>query len=298
LTATAQAANAATRVATLVGFGAILLWASLALLTTIAEPPPFLGVAVAFSVAAVLGMGKRLYAREPVFAAWRQPLAAWALGLAGLFGYHACYFAALSLAPPVEATLVNYLWPLLIVLFAGLLPGERMRWFHLAGAALGLIGCVLIVAPALDASASAARNPLVGYAFAAAAAFLWAGYSVLSRRFADVPSDAVAGFCAGTAALAWACHFLFEPPFAGDAAAWAIMAAMGLGPVGLAFYLWDIGMKRGDIKALGAASYLTPLLSTGLLLFAGRGTPSLTLALAAALIVGGAVLASKDMLRR
>lgn len=298
MTATAQAANAATRAATLVGFGAILLWASLALLTTIAEPPPFLGVAVAFSVAAAIGIGKRLYAREPVFAAWRQPLAAWALGLAGLFGYHACYFAALSLAPPVEATLVNYLWPLLIVLFAGLLPGERLRWFHLAGAALGLIGCVLIVAPALDASTAEARNPLVGYAFAAAAALLWAGYSVLSRRLADVPSDAVAGFCAGTAALAWACHFLFEPRFAGDASAWAIMAAMGLGPVGLAFYLWDIGMKRGDIKALGAASYLTPLLSTGLLLLAGRGSPSLTLALAAALIVGGAVLASKDMLRR
>ncbi|MCA3263272.1 MAG: EamA family transporter [Telmatospirillum sp.] len=294
----AGASNAATRAATLVGFGAILLWSSLALLTTIAEPPPFLGVAVAFSVAAVLGMGKRLYAREPLFAAWRQPRAAWALGLAGLFGYHACYFAALSLAPPVEATLVNYLWPLLIVLFAGLLPGERLRWFHLGGAALGLIGCVLIVAPALDAPASAARNPLAGYAFAAAAALLWAGYSVLSRRLANVPSDAVAGFCAGTAALAWACHFLFEPSFAGDAAAWAIMAAMGLGPVGLAFYLWDIGMKRGDIKALGAASYLTPLLSTGLLLLAGRGTPSLALALAAALIVGGAVLASKDMLRR
>jgi len=278
------------------------------LLTTIAEPPPFLGVAVAFSVAASLGIGKRLWAREPVFAAWRQPLAAWALGLAGLFGYHACYFAALSLAPPVEATLVNYLWPLLIVLFAGLLPGEQLRWFHLAGATLGLIGCVLIVAPALDAPASAAlastadaqarSNPLLGYAFAAAAAFLWAGYSVLSRRLADVPSDAVAGFCAGTAALAWACHFLFEAPFAGDAAAWAIMAAMGLGPVGLAFYLWDVGMKRGDIKALGAASYLTPLLSTGLLLLAGRGSPSLALAVAASLIVGGAVLASKDMLQR
>jgi drug/metabolite transporter (DMT)-like permease len=295
LTANAQPA---TRAATLVGFGAILLWSSLALLTTIAEPPPFLGVAVAFSVAAAIGVGKRLYAREPVFAPWRQPLGAWALGLAGLFGYHACYFAALSLAPPVEATLVNYLWPLLIVLFAGLLPGERLRWFHIAGAASGLVGCVLIVAPALDAPASSARSPLAGYAFAAAAAFLWAGYSVLSRRLADVPSDAVAGFCAGTAALAWACHFLFEPPFAGDAAAWAIMAAMGLGPVGLAFYLWDVGMKRGDIKALGAASYLTPLLSTGLLLLAGRGAPSLALALAAALIVGGAVLASKDMLRR
>jgi len=288
-------AHTTKNISTLAGFGAIILWSSLALLTTIAEPPPFLGVALAFSVAAAIGMAKRAWQRQSIFEPWRQRPAVWALGLVGLFGYHACYFAALALAPPVEATLINYLWPLLIVLFAGLLPGERLRWFHVAGALLGLAGCVLIVGQSLDARA---RGGLLGYGFALAAAFLWSGYSVLSRRFGDVPSDAVAGFCAGTAALAWICHALFEPAFVGGLEKWLTMLAMGLGPVGLAFYLWDIGMKRGDIKALGAASYLTPLLSTGLLLLAGQGTPSVALAIAAAAIVGGAVLASKDMFKR
>jgi drug/metabolite transporter (DMT)-like permease len=285
------------RLGTLTGLGAVFLWGTLAVLTAIAEPPPFFGVAVAFAVASLLGMGKRVLRGEAVFAPWRQRPAAWALGLYGLFGFHACYFASLAFAPPVEATLINYLWPLLIVLFAGFLPGERLRWFHIAGAALGLAGSALIVGRSFGAQETGPQA-LIGYGLAAASATIWASYSVLSRRFADVPTDAVTGFCAGTAALAAVCHVLFEPAYRGDWGQWLALLSMGFGPVGLAFYLWDIGMKTGDIKALGAASYLTPLLSTGLLLLAGRGEASLTLAIAALAIVGGAVLASKEMLRR
>ncbi len=285
------------RTATFTGLGAIALWSSLAVLTSLAAPPPFLGCAVAFAIAAALGLAKRVVRREPLFAAWRQRPAVWALGLYGLFGYHACYFAALSLAPPVEANLLNYLWPLLIVLFSGLLPGERLRWFHLAGAAAGLAGCVLIVGAGAGAGEMTAAR-LAGYACAAAAAVIWSSYSVLSRRFGDVPTDAVAGFCAGTAALAAIFHLMFEAPYVADAGRWAALLAMGIGPVGLAFFLWDIGMKKGDIKALGAASYLTPLLSTGLLLLAGAGTASAALGIACTLIVGGALLASKDVLFR
>ncbi len=285
------------RTATLTGLGAIALWSSLAVLTSTAAPPPFFGCAVAFAIAACLGLAKRALRGEPLFAAWRQRPQVWALGLYGLFGYHACYFAALLLAPPVEANLLNYLWPLLIVLFSGLLPGERLRWFHLAGAAAGLAGCVLIVGAGAGAGEMTAAR-VAGYACAGGAALIWSSYSVLSRRFGDVPTDAVAGFCAGTSALAAVCHFLFEGPYAADARQWAALLAMGVGPVGLAFFLWDVGMKKGDIKALGAASYLTPLLSTGLLLFAGAGEASATLGAACALIVGGALLASKDVLAR
>jgi drug/metabolite transporter (DMT)-like permease len=285
------------RAATLVGAGAIALWSTLAVLTAIAAPPPFFACAAAFALAAGLGLAKRAARGQSLIAPFKQRKRVWALGLYGLFGYHASYFAALALAPPVEANLLNYFWPLLIVLFAGLLPGERLRWFHLAGAALGLIGCVLVVGAGAGAGGFEASQ-LLGYGFALAAAAIWSSYSVLSRRFGEVPTDAVAAFCAGTSVLAAICHLLFEPPFAGDTTQWLALLAMGLGPVGLAFYLWDIGMKKGDIKALGAASYLTPILSTGLLVLAGRGQASLALLLACALVVGGAVLASKDVLFR
>src|SRR5919112_1421086 len=77
--------------------------------------------------------------------ALRQPWPVWALGIGGLFGYHALYFTALRLAPPAEAGLINYLWPLLIVLFSALLPGERINAAHVVGALLGFAGVVTLV---------------------------------------------------------------------------------------------------------------------------------------------------------
>ena len=122
---------------------------------------------------------------------------------------------------------------------------------------------------------------------------------MLSRRFAAVATDAVACFCLATAALAAVCHLLFETTVWPDRAIeWIAVAALGLGPVGLAFYAWDVGVKRGDIRVLGALSYAAPVLSTALLVAAGFAEPSLQLLAAAALIAGGGLLAAKDMLRR
>src|SRR6202012_3375824 len=172
-------------------------------------------------------------------------------------------------------------WPLLIVLFSSLLPGERLAAHHIVGAMLGLAGTVLLFAG--NASFSAGQIP--GLVAAFVAAFVWATYSVLSRRLKSVPTDAVAGFCAVTAVLAALVHPLVEttvgpnPPLQ-----WAAIIGLGVGPVGAAFYAWDIGMKRGDIRVLGAASYATPLLSTAFLILAGYAEASANIALAALLI--------------
>lgn len=286
---------AAPRRATLVGGLAIALWSTLALLTTLAGAvPPLQLTAMAFGLAFALSLATWLARGESPMRHLRQPPRVWALGVGGLFGYHVCYFAALSWAPPAAANLINYLWPLLIVMFAGLLPGERLRWWHIAGAVSGLAGCALLI----GGGAAFDGRFVAGYAAALAAALAWSSYSVLSRRFGAVPTDAVGGFCGATAALALVAHLLFEQTRWPDGVQWLAVAAMGVGPVGAAFFLWDHGVKRGDIKALGALSYITPLLSTGLLIAFGRAEPSLNLLLSCVLIVGGAVLASRDMWRR
>jgi drug/metabolite transporter (DMT)-like permease len=235
--------------------------------------------------------------RKGAIAALRQPARVWALGLFGLFGYHALYFMALRLSPPAEAGLINYLWPLLIVLFSALLPGERLKVHHVAGALLGLAGTIVLMAG--RARLGFAPTFLPGYAAAFVAAFVWAGYSVLSRRFAAVPTDVVTGFCLATALLGALFHLLFErtvwPEGAGQ---WLAVLALGLGPVGAAFYVWDIGMKRGDIRILGAASYAAPVLSTVFLVLAGFAEATLSLVLAALLIAGGGLLAAKGMFAR
>ncbi|MCW5684765.1 MAG: EamA family transporter [Pseudolabrys sp.] len=283
--------------ATLIGFTAILMWSLLALLTAASGAmPPFQLAAVTFAIGGTLG-AVSFIGRPGAVKALRQPWPVWALGVGGLFGYHALYFMALRLAPPAEAGLINYLWPLLIVLFSALLPGERLKPHHLAGAALGLIGTIVLISG--RAELGFAPRDLPGYAAAFVAAFVWAIYSVASRRFAGVPSDAVVGFCLVTALLAALCHLLFETTvWPRDAAEWGAVIALGIGPVGLAFYVWDIGVKRGDIRVLGAASYAAPVLSTLALIAGGYAQPRWTLWLAAALIAFGGLVAAKDMFMR
>jgi drug/metabolite transporter (DMT)-like permease len=284
------------RTATLIGLTAILMWSLLSVLTVATgKIPPFQLAAMTFAIGALVGALTWIGRGEAV-KALRQPLVAWIVGVGGLFGYHALYFLALRYAPPAEAGLINYLWPLLIVLFSSLLPGERLAPHHVIGAALGLVGTVLLLAGGTGAFAP---GQVPGFIAAFVAAFVWATYSVLSRRLKSVPTDAVAGFCAATALLATLVHGFVETTIWPETTLqWLAVVALGIGPVGAAFYTWDIGMKRGDIRVLGAASYATPLFSTAFLVLAGFAKASVNIAIAAVLIAGGGLIAAKDMLRK
>src|SRR6185437_3757822 len=283
------------RTATLIGLTAILMWSLLAVMTVATgKIPAFQLAAMTFAIGAVT-CALTFIGRPDATKALRQPLIAWIVGVGGLFGYHALYFLALRFAPPAEAGLLNYLWPLLIVLFSSLLPGERLAPHHVIGALLGLAGTVLLFAG--NGASGFEPGQLPGLLAAFVAAFVWAVYSVMSRKLKSVPTDAVAGFCLATALLAAVVHGLVEVTVWPDGLAqWLAIAALGVGPVGAAFYAWDIGMKRGDIRVLGAASYATPLLSTAFLILAGLAQASFTIAIAAILIAGGGLIAARDMI--
>ncbi len=280
--------------ATLIGFSAVAMWALLALLTAASGAvPPFLLSALTFAIGTGVGLAMRVVSPPPAHAP--IPPVVWLIGIAGLFGYHFFYFTALRNAPAVEASLIAYLWPLLIVLGSALLPGERLRWHHLAGAALGLAGAFLIVTR--GGGLSFDPQYAFGYAMAGLCAVTWSSYSLLSRRFPAVPTSVVTWFCAATAVLSLLCHLLLEetvlPQTAGQ---WLAVAGLGLMPVGAAFYAWDHGVKHGNIQVLGAASYAAPLLSTLVLIAAGAATATANILLACLLITAGAVLAAKNML--
>ena len=281
--------------ATLIGFGAVLLWALLALFTVASNPvPPLQLNAICFGIGGMLGLiwtisNRQLSALR--HCSWRVYL----FGTLGLFGYHTLYFSALRMAPPAEAGLIAYLWPLLIVLFSGILPGETLRRGHILGGMLGFLGAGLVVAKGATGFSAAA---LPGYGLAALAALTWAGYSVLSRRLGRVPTASVAVFCLATSALSLLAHLGIEATrWPVGITGWAAVIGLGLGPVGLAFYLWDIGVKRGDIQLLGVASYAAPILSTLALVLAGYARAGWALLLAAALITAGAALAARASAR-
>jgi drug/metabolite transporter (DMT)-like permease len=288
--------------ATLQGLVAVLLWAALAALTTYAGPvPPFQLAAMTFAIGTLVGL---LYARIadervlPVLG--RLPAGAWALGIYGLLAFHACYFYALQQAPAIEVSLIVFLWPLLIVLISGLVPaqlgGRRLRWWHVAGALLAFCGTIMI--PLSAAGRPDFSGGASGYLAALAAALIWSSYSVATRIYRDVPSTAVIGSCAATAAGSLLLHLATESTtWPASATSWAAVVGLGLGPVGLAFYVWDRGMKLGNLQLLGAAAYATPLLSTLIMAALGLGKATAALWLAAALISAGALLAASDTLR-
>ncbi len=282
---------------TLIGFGAILTWAFLALLSTAAGPiPPFQLAAMAFFLGGMVGVVRWVF-RPHATKSLRQPWQVWALGVAGLCIYHCTYFFAIQSAPPVEVSLIAYLWPLLIVLFAAFLPGEKLRLHHVIGVLLGLLGAVAIITKGF--SISLAGGLMRGHFLALACAFVWSGYSVLSRRFGQVPVDVVAGYCLITALVSFVLHLGLEqtvwPQFSSQ---WSAILVLGLVPLGAAFYAWDWGCKHGDIMVLGALSYAAPLLSVIFLLVFGHGAYHWSIALACGLIVAGAVIAAKDMIFR
>lgn len=277
--------------ATAVGVTAVILWSSLALLTTLTEGiPPFelmaLGFGIAF-VASALILGRRGLAG---FSSWRQPWGVWASGFAGIFVYHALYFFALKAAPAAEASLINYLWPLLLVLLSALAAGEKLHKRQMLGALSGLAGTAFIMQQ--HAPQPGAAMPVAGYLAAFGCALIWAGYSVFNRRYSAVPSSTIGGICGLVAVAGLICHLLFETTVRPDLHQWAAIIVLGLGPVGLAFLAWDHATKHGNLATLGALSYLAPLISTVLLIATGRSQAGPILIVAALLIIIGAVIAT------
>ncbi len=277
--------------ATVIGFGAILLWGFLALFTVGAGPiPPFQLTAISFAIGGTIGLIR--VGKNGNFATLKSiSPKIYLFGTASLFGYHLFYFTALQTAPAAQAGLIAYLWPLLIVLFSGLLPHETLKKDHVIGAVISFSGIAIMLA---SNSAGFQPKAIFGYGLAGLCALTWSGYSVFSRRLGHIPTDSIAVFCALTAILSAIAHFTLEPTVWPDTRmAWISVILLGVGPVGIAFYVWDVGMKKGNIQILGVVSYATPLLSTLVLVAAGISDLTMGLFIAAAMVSLGAIIAAK-----
>mgnify|MGYP000350817056 CR=1 FL=1 len=278
---------------TLIGCIAIFLWGLLALFSKVADAfPPFQLLAMCFSIATVFMIIKWMIFKDSLTLLIKQPLSAWLIGCSGLFLYHACYFFALANAPVLEVSLIAYLWPFLIVLFSALLPGEQLYLKHILGAVVSLFGCWVLLG---GADSSFNTDYLFGYLLAAACSFIWAGYSVCSRLIKSVPTDAVGLFCAVAALLGWIAHANLESFYLpNNYSQWLGVFGLGLGPLGLAFFAWDHGVKKGNIQLLGVLSYATPLISTAMLILFSDVSASGAIYFACIAIILGALIASID----
>ena len=271
----------------LAALGAVLLWASLAALgVSLADLPPLFITGVGLLVGSLLS----LFLAKGNLSSLKVPGKTFAIGVYGLFGYHAVLFAALQNAPSVQATLVNYLWPLLIVVLAPLFVTDvKLRLRHVMAAITGFIGAAIAISSAGVNSSGFA----IGYVYALIAAVIWSTYSLLTKRVPHFSTAAVGGFAAVSGLMALGAHLLFEPSVSPTTEQWLLLLALGLGPLGGAFYLWDFALKSGNPQRVGLLSFLTPLLSTTLLVIASGSGISWEIGLAAVLIFGAAAVGTK-----
>jgi drug/metabolite transporter (DMT)-like permease len=285
--------------ANLFALAAIALWALLAWLgVALSHVPPFLLTGIALLMGSLIALPLSFQNGRLNLSSWKMPWPHLLLGVYGLFGFHFLLFIALRHAPPVQANLVNYLWPLGIVVMAPLfLPGVKLKVSHLVAAVFGFAGACIAILGKSSAGDAAGSGFAWGYIPAAGSAFIWASYSLMTKRLAlqgkSFATAAIGLFGLVSGALSLLCHALLEPSVALSANDWGYLALMGLGPLGAAFYLWDAALKRGDARQIGILSYLTPLASTGVLILVSGQPFTLMIGLAAAMIVGAAWLGTR-----
>lgn len=286
--------------ANLYALAAITLWAALAALgLALRQLPPFLLTGIALMIGSLLAWPAVL--KDP--GQWKMRPRTLVLGVFTLFGFHFLLFIALRLAPAVEVNLVNYLWPLFIVVLAPLyLPGTRLRAVHAVAAVIGFAGAALAIWGGRETSAATVHDTAggsagLGYLLALGSALIWANYSLQTKRAAlsgkGFPTAAIGLFGLVSGLLSLLCHWLLEPAVPLGAREWGLLAVLGLGPLGAAFFLWDQALKLGDMRHIGLLSYLTPLGSTLLLMLVSGRTMNWSVALAAAMIVGAALAGTR-----
>jgi drug/metabolite transporter (DMT)-like permease len=218
-----------------------------------------------------------------------------ALGVYGLFGYHFFLFLAFQNAPAVEANLVNYLWPLGIVILAPLFFKEiKLKLRHVVAGLVGFSGAAL----AITSNGLSNGGFQIGYLFAFFSAVIWSTYSLGTQKVPHFPTSAIGLFSFVSGVLAIVAHLVFENPVDLQLDQLLLIGLLGLGPLGGAFYLWDMALKLGNPQRVGLISFLTPLLSTSLLLVVTGAQLSWTLVLSASLVIGAAILGSSERIKK
>jgi drug/metabolite transporter (DMT)-like permease len=271
------------------GLFTVALWGSLPLLRRVAELPPLQVAAIAMAAAAALAGGMALFARDGNASPAATGLAAhWLAGVGGLLGALFFYFLALVRGDPAVVTLVTYTWPLGFVVATDWLAGRRPRAGTLLGAGIAFTG----IAPLVAGGGGGEPTPPVAWLAGLASGASWIAFSLFLRRAGALPAAGYARLFARAGVLALALHLLVETTATAALGDWLAAALIGAGPYGIAFMAWGYALRHGPAGLLGTLTYATPVIATAALVAVGWSTPDPRLILAAAGVVGGAMVAS------
>lgn len=224
----------------------------------------------------------------------KQPLTIWIPGIIGVFFNDLAYFTAFKYAPAAQVDIINYLWPMLIVLMSGILPQHSLKKNHLIAVGLGFIGASLAIWSTF-AEGSFHISHLLGYFLALLSAFSWSFYVVCSMRPNNkAPVEMIGMFCGVGALFAIVMHSFFETTMWLGPRDIATLLLIGATTCGAAYYFWINGIQHGNSKRLTILSYWVPLASIFILICQGKAECSPLIVVSGCLITAATILVKNE----
>lgn len=278
--------------ATLLGYMALAMWAGSGVLaSSVIRIPTFEVLSIAFSMS--FGLTALMLTMRGQWHKVKQPLTLWVIGMIGVYGNDALFISAFKYAPAAQADLINYLYPILIILFASLLPNEKLSAKYIVAAILGFSGTYLVITNGDNFSGFHLKY-MPGYLLALLDAVVWSVYCLAARYYKNTPTEMVGMYCGCGLVLSLIAHVSFEPTVMPHLIELIVMIVMGLTTQGSAYFLWDFGIKKGNFRFLSIIAYANPVIAVFLLILTGKSTYSTILLVSTLLIALGGLVAGLD----
>jgi len=284
----------ASKNATLLGLGALFMWAVEPLLVTdIKHIPIFQLLTIIFSSSfAVTSI------RTTINGNWhtilkQSPFTVF-IGILGVCGSDYAYIKATQLASVAHVDLIDYLWPCFAIFFSSFMPKERVTLPHLIGAGISIFGIYTLLG-AGEGITSLKIEFIYGYALALFGAFLWGGYTVFTRYMVNTPSDMIGIYCGFGALISLILHLTTETHVPLSGAEYASPILFGIMGAGIAYQFWDYAVKHGNLVFLSICTYASRSSGVFLLVLFGKEPFSNNLIIACVLTTLGAIVSNLDM---
>lgn len=244
--------------------GAVLIWSTLAavaksLLMTI---PTFETLFLSSLIASIFLLTLQLMrGRARVFRAYdaRGYVTMAGLGFLGLFIYSAFYFYGLRQLSSQVACILNYLWPMMIVLFSALLLREKITMRTAAALLLSFAGVGVLT---LGGEGAAQGNALLGMLACVLGAVCYGLFCVLNKK-RNIDQVVMMFTVWGVTALCSVpVGLLTEEWIALTPVQWGGMLWFGIFTNAVGYLWWAMALQQAQNSAMIAnLAYVVPLLS-------------------------------------
>ncbi|MBQ9936120.1 MAG: DMT family transporter [Lachnospiraceae bacterium] len=212
------------------------------------------------------------------------------LGFIGLFVYSALYYYGLSQLTSQEACIVNYLWPIMLVIFSCIILKEKLTAMKAVAMICSFVGIVVL---SMGSGDNSEGNVTLGIFSCIIAAACYGLFSVLNKKFNYDQSISMMIFWLVAAVCSTVLGIVTEDWVSLDGRQWLGMLWLGIVVDAIAYLLWAIALNgTGNTAKIANIAYLTPFLSLVVSALLLKEEITLRALVALVFIIGGILLQS------